>query len=119
MLVHTSLRNKKGVVIKWLQQLFENEYFSWPVQRMSNNELLELFKEMNPNHCNLFSAVRFFSLQMNAICDDGMFKNILRIETHHPIYQVAYDFVTTDILSVGKNNRSNYDSDECKYFYKV
>ena len=116
MLVHTATRNKRGVVIKWLRELFDNEYFTWPVQRMSPNQLFELFKLMNPNHLSLFSEVRYFTTQMNAICNNSIFNNILRIETHHPICQVVYDIVTPDILSIGGNNNNDSDegSDECK-----
>ena len=115
MLIHTTTRNKKGTLIKWIKQLFEDNHFKWPVERMSSLELFQQFKNTNANHIELFSNIRYFTAQMNSICDENIFQHIFRYETHHPIYKVEYEFTYPFEMSGCNGNIAG--GDYCKYTY--
>ena len=107
----TPPRNKKTIVFKFLRSVLEAGTLDWPVHRIDVKDLFQMFLQMNPSHLNLFSEIRFFSKQVNSICDDGSLENIFKIEKRNPSYSVAYDFVTKDIInlqpSIGLNEVSS------------
>ena len=66
---------------------------------MTNKQCFAIFKTMNSEHSSLFPDVKYFSLQVNSIIDQGGFTNLKKKVFKNPIYNVEYTLKDLDYIN--------------------
>ena len=102
----TRIRNKKKLVVDFLQDLRDNDELGIPVHRMNINEWYSLFESKTANISNegIFKDKRYFAMQMNNIAQMRIFDSIFKIEERVPVYEVYYEVHTSEVIPKTESN---------------
>ena len=117
----TRIRNKKKLVIDFLQDLRDNGELDIPVHRMNINEWFSLFEQKTSQVSNqaIFHDQRYFAMQFNNIAEMSLFDSVTKKVERDPVYEVYYEVYTCDtqedtildFSSVSSVNETDDDDD--------
>ena len=100
-------RNKRKLILDWLNTLHNNANVSWPVHSMSATDWFNLFCEMHPPGfvIKTFHNIKYFNLQMNSIVEMNLFPGLVKRVIRHPKYSVSY--ILNDVEVTGSTNTNS------------
>ena len=109
---YTINKTKRQFVKDWFSSLRNSRHISWPACTKTNKEWYSLFKSMNPEYKHLIPDVKYFSLQINSLIDQGMFPSLTKKTVRHPKYKVLYCLSDIDYLVDINAEFEKYDASE-------